>query len=96
MNHYYDEAMDNCPMHEDVDTKQFYKLELIIPIGMDKPHAGWKGAASWASRFLSEIQILIEPEIQKVLNFRASVNHIGIDDDKTCTKYLLDHDCSNQ
>ena len=32
-NHYYDFEIDDCPIHEDKDTNQFYRLELVLPIG---------------------------------------------------------------
>jgi len=86
--HYYDFEIDDCPIHEDKDTDQFYRLEIIIPIGLDKPHAGWQAAASWAGKFINKLQnnSIVEKDISEVMKFRLSLGHKGLIDDKTCYK----------
>ena len=49
--HYPDKNMDDCPIHDDKETDQFFRVELVIPIGIDKPHAGWRSSATWAQNF---------------------------------------------
>lgn len=87
-NHYYDFEIDDCPIHDDKDTDQFYKLELVIPIGLDKPHASWKQSKDWVFNFLKNAESVIDKDIQKVLEYRVGIGHIGHDDKQTCFKYL--------
>ena len=88
-NHYYDEGIDNCKIHEDSKTDQFFKLELQVPIGLDKPHGSWKASMHWAMRLLENIDPLLEKDERKVLSFRMGIGHIGIEDSKTCMKYIV-------
>ena len=86
--HYYDFEIDDCPIHEDKDTDQFFRLELILPIGLDKPHAGWKSSEQWTNKFLIDINDILPKDIQKVLKYRMGIGHVGITDNKTCYKYI--------
>ena len=45
MNYYYDEQIDDCPIHKDQQSDLSFTLELSIPIGFDKPHAHWVGTS---------------------------------------------------
>ena len=87
-NHYYDFEIDDCPIHEDKDTNQFYRLELVLPIVLDKPHASWKQSRDWVYNFLKNAESVIDKDIQKVLEYRVGIGHIGHDDKQTCFKYL--------
>lgn len=91
MNHYYDETIDDCPIHEDKDTDYFFTLELSVPIGLDKPHPNWKASANWAYKLLESINPNLNNDETKVLQYRMKIGHTGIYDDKTCVKYLLEH-----
>ena len=86
--HYYDFEIDDCPIHEDKNTDQFFRIELVIPIGFDKPHAGWKSSKEWSNKFLFDIGKILTTDIKKVLEYRLGLGHTGIKDDKTCLKYF--------
>tara|TARA_Y100001973_G_C5149510_1_gene307303 strand:- start:622 stop:900 length:279 start_codon:yes stop_codon:yes gene_type:complete len=87
-NHYYDFEIDDCPIHEDKDTDQFYKLELVLPISLKSPHASWKQARDWVYNFLKNAEPLIDKDIQQVLKYRVGIGHTGHNDGQTCFKYL--------
>lgn len=86
--HYPDKNMDDCPIHDDKETDQFFRVELVIPIGIDKPHAGWRSSATWAQNFLVNMEPLVDKDIKKVLQYKLSIGHTGVEDDKTCFKYM--------
>ena len=87
-NHYYDFEIDDCPIHEDKDTDQFYKLELVLPISLKDPHASWKQSRDWVYNFLKNAEPLLDKDIQQVLKYRVGIGHTGINDRQTCFKYL--------
>ena len=89
-NHYYDFEIDDCPIHEDKDTDQFFKIELILPIGIDKPHAGWKSSENWSRKFLLDIETLLTKDIKENLKYRLGIGHTGHKDNRTCFKYIKD------
>ena len=90
--HYYDSEIDDCPIHEDRDTDQFFKIELILPIGIDKPHAGWKQSYYWSKKLLTKITKDFEKDLVKVLSFRLGLGHIGKIDHKVCVKYFSEEE----
>jgi len=94
VNHYPDPDMDDCPIHDDLDTQQFYRVEMIIPIGIDVPHAGWKSAANWVEKFIFKINKnkSINSDMKKHIKYRFSLGHKGIIDNKTCYKYFEDNE----
>tara|TARA_R100000315_G_C5190274_1_gene110906 strand:- start:357 stop:680 length:324 start_codon:yes stop_codon:yes gene_type:complete len=89
-NHYYDKEMDNCDIHSDKETHQFYRIEMIIPIGMNRPHAGWRSAANWATKFIQKLSTkkVIEKEMEHNLAYRMSLGHQGLEDNRVCFKYF--------
>ena len=88
-NHYHDPEMDDCPLHKDSETDQFFKLELVMPIGLSKPHGSWKASAHWAIKLMDKINPLLETDEKEALEFRMGVGHSGIHDHKSCMKYLM-------
>ena len=94
-NHYYDEDIDNCPIHRDNETDQFFRVELVMPIGLDKPHGSWKASANWALNLLDKIDPIMHGDEKKVLQYRLGIGHTGIEDDKSCFKYLIDDGKNN-
>ena len=94
-NHYYDFKIDDCPIHEDKDTDYFFTLELSVPIGLDKPHPNWKASANWALNLLDKIDPIMHGDEKKVLQYRLGIGHTGIEDDKSCFKYLIDDGKNN-
>ena len=90
--HYYDFEHDDCPIHEDKDTEQFFKIEIILPIGIDLPHAGWKQSYKWSKKLLNIIKKDQEKDLTKVLSYRLGLGHIGETDHKVCVKYFIEEE----
>lgn len=88
--HYYDSEIDDCPIHEDKNTDQFFKIELILPIGIDKPHAGWKSSEHWSRHFLKDIDNILTKDIKDILKYRLGIGHKGHEDERICFKYIVD------
>ena len=63
---------------------------MILPIGIDKPHAGWKSSEHWSRHFLTDIDSILTTDIKNILKYRLGIGHTGHKDGRTCFKYIKD------
>ena len=63
---------------------------MILPIGIDKPHAGWKSSEHWSRHFLTDIDNILTTDIKDILKYRLGIGHTGHKDGRTCFKYIKD------